>query len=169
MEPIFENRYYNSQAMLTEFFRKYSLGPRPPMVAAMAVIFACFIIGSCVYRILPEMLPMLLFMGVIFTLLFFLPDWFAWNTLRNTKKQYDGLLPETTVTFGDVIEVREGMVQYTIEYRRIVRAVHLKHSYVLMIGKRNGILLDLKGFSKGTFEECKQFLREKRPDISFSE
>ena len=169
MEPIIENRYYGSQAMLTEFFRKYTVGPRPPVVAAEAVIFGCFVVRSCVQGIFPEMIPMLLFMGAVFTALYFIPDWFAWNSLRQAKKQYDGKIPETIVTLGDVIELREGMVQYTIEYQRIIRVVHLKRSYVLMIGKRNGVMLAPDGFSKGTFEECKQFLRGKRPDLLIPE
>ena len=61
------------------------------------------------------------------------------------------------------------MVHITVEYRKIVRVLRLKHSYVLMIGKRNGVMLDPKGFTKGAFEEFKHFLREKRPDLTIPE
>jgi hypothetical protein len=63
----------------------------------------------------------------------------------------------------------ESMVHLTIEYRKIVRVVRLKHSYLLMTSRRTGVLLDPNGFTKGTFEEFKQFLRQKRPDLTIPE
>ena len=116
-----------------------------------------------------EMLPTLSFMGVVFASLYFLPDYYAWLTLRNTKKQNDGALPETVVVFGDTIEMFEGMVHLTIEYRKIEKVVRLNNSYVLMNGKRTGVILDPNGFTKGTFSEFKQFLHEKRPDLKIPE
>ena len=69
------------------------------------------------------------------------------------------------MTFGDTIEMHEGMVHLTIEYRKIVRTIRLKHSYMLMLGKRNGVMLEPNAFTKGSFEEFKQFLRTKCPGI----
>lgn len=63
----------------------------------------------------------------------------------------------------------EGTIHITAEYCKIVRVVRLKHSYVLMMGKRNGLILDSNAFTKGTFEEFKQFIREKRPDLNIPE
>ena len=57
----------------------------------------------------------------------------------------------------------------TVEYRKICKVVRLKHSYVLMIGKRNGVMLDPNGFTKGNFEDFKRFLQEKRPDLTVPE
>ena len=169
MEPMFENRYYSSHRMLTEFFRKYTIGPRPPVVILCCGIFLYFAIRSYFWGILVEMLPTLVFMAVMFSALYFLPDFYAWSSHRQGRKQNDGCMPETVITFGETIEVREGMVHITVEYRKIVRVLHLKHSYVLMIGKRNGVLLDPDGFVKGTFPEFKQFLREKCPDLKIPE
>ena len=169
MEPAFENRYYSNHRMLTEFFRKYTVGPRPLTVILCCGIFLFFVIRSYVWGILPEMLPTLAFMGVMYSVLYFLPDFYAWSSHRQGKKQNDGVMPETVIAFGDTIELREGMVHITVEYRKIVRVIRLKHSYVLMIGKRNGVLLDPNGFTKGTFFEFKSFLREKRPDRNIPE
>lgn len=165
METCFENRYYSNHKMLAEFMRKYSVGPRPVTICIVVAIYLFFVINSWWKGILLEMLPTLVAMGVFFGLLYFLADYYAWNTLRNTKKQNDNMLPETVVTFGDAIEMHEGMVHLTIEYRKIQKIVRLKHSYVLMNGKRSGILLYEDGFTKGTFEEFKKFLREKCPDL----
>ena len=61
------------------------------------------------------------------------------------------------------------MTHIAVEYRKIRRVVHLRHSYVLMIGRRNGVILDPNTFTKGTFAEFKQFFREKRPDLTIPE
>ena len=169
MEPLFEMRYYANQKTLTEFYRKHGTGPRIPMLVIMALVFVFFVLRSIWWGIFLEMVPMLLFMALMFTLIGFMPDCFTWNLLRQVKKQNDGQIPETVVTLGDCIELHEGMVHYTIEYRKIVKVVSLKHSYVLMMGKRNGIILDPQGFTKGTFSEFKEFLREKCPDLKIPE
>ena len=169
MTPVFENRYFSNHRRLTEFFRKYTRGPRPPMVILCCAIFLFFVIRSWFWGILVEMLPTLAFMAMVFMALYFLPDFYAWSSHRQGKKQNDGAMPETVITFADTIELREGMVHITVEYRKIIRVVHLKHSYVLMIGKRNGVLLDPNGFTKGSFSEFKSFLRQKRPDLKIPE
>lgn len=169
MDIFFENRYYCNHKMLAEFGRKYSVGPRPVMVALLIAAFAYFVIDSWWEGILLEMLPMLTFMAVIFGSMYFLADLFAWSSLRNAKKQHDNMQPESVITFGDVIEVHEGMVRITLEYRKIRKVVRLKHCYLLMNGKRTGIMLREDGFTKGTFPEFKQFLREKCPDITIPE
>ena len=169
METVFENRFYGKYKMIAEFARKYSIGPRPFVVGIVAAVYAYLVFRSWWHGILLEMVPTLLWVGMIFTALYFLPNYYAWATLRNTKKQNDGVLPETVITFGDTIEIHEGMVHLTIEYRKIERVVRLKNSYVLMNGKRTGIILDPNGFTKGNFSEFKQFLRTKRPDLKIPE
>ena len=99
----------------------------------------------------------------------FFPNLYAWSNIKNTKIQNDGTIPETIVIFGDTIEMHEGMLHVTVEYRKIVRTIHLKHSYALMINRKNGIIIDPNKFTKGTFEEFKQFLREKCPGIIVAE
>ena len=169
MEPQFENRYYTNHKMLAEFMRKHGNGPRPWVAWVLVATFAYFVVSSWWHGILWDMLPTLLFMGCMFTLLYLLPHFYAWSLLRNAKKHHDGEQPETVVTFGDAIEIQEGMMRLTIEYRKIQKVVRLGHSYVLKNGKRNGILLTTDGFTKGTFAEFRQFLKEKRPDLQIPE
>ena len=124
---------------------------------------------SCALNILTDMLLYFVLIAVISAMWLLMPKWTTWTILRNVKKQNDGVIPETVITFGDTIEIHEGMVHLTIEYRKIERVVRLKNSYVLMNGKRTGIILDPNGFTKGTFSEFKQFLRTKRPDLQIPE
>ena len=165
MEAQFEIRYYSTHNMLAEFARKYSVGPRWPIVIVFWIIYL-FVLIPCIVNVESyDELPLLIVLGVIMLAVGFMPHFYTWSVFQNVKKQNDGVQPETIITFGDVIEMHEGMVHLTIEYRKIVRVVRLKHSYMLMLGKRNGIMLRTDCFTKGTFEEFKQFLQAKRPDL----
>ena len=170
MGELFENRYYTTHNMLAEFARKYSVGPRWPVVVASFLVYAFVAIPAIVAPdTFAEILPALTAMGVAMVIVIPLPHLYTWATLRGTKKQNDGQQPEVVITFGETIELHEGMVHITLEYRKLVRVLRLKHSYMLMIGKRRGLMLDPNAFTKGTFEEFKQFLREKRPDLTIPE
>ncbi len=169
MEPLFEVKYFCNRKMLTEFARKYAVGPRWPILISSWVLYLFSLTVLIWAGGIGEIGYFLLFLGVFLFLLGFMPQWYSWQTMKNTKKQNDSVIPETVITFGDSIELHEGMVNITVEYRKIVRTVRLKHSYLLMIGKRNGVMLDPDGFTKGSFEDFKQFLREKRPDLKVVE
>ena len=169
METTFENRYYPRFPMMEEYYRQYGTGPRISTVFA-AVVALIGITAFCVAQgILDQMKWMLVFVLVMDIVAYFFPNLAAWTSIRNAKKQNDGVQPEVVVTFGENIELREGMVHITMEYRKILRVVRLKHSYILMTGKRSGVILDPNGFTKGTFEEFKLFLQEKRPDLAIPE
>ena len=169
MEPKFEIRFFCDHKMLAEFSRKMVTGPRLPAVIFGAAAYAFLALYSWWWGVLREMLPQLAMMGVLFLAVYFLPDWVTWINLRRVKKQNDDTMPETVVTLGEQIEMHEGMVHYTIEYRKLEKVIRLKHSYALMINRRSGIILKPDGFTKGTFEEFKAFLREKRPDLIISD
>ena len=169
MEVQFENRYYSTHSMMAEFARKYSVGPKWPIVIVFWSLYLFILIPCIVSAELHDELFLLIVLGVSMLAVDFMPHFYAWSTLRNAKKQNDDVLPETIITFGDVIELHEGMVHLTIEYRKITRVIRLKHSYMLMLGKRNGVMLRTDCFTKGTFEEFKQFLSAKRPDLVLAE
>lgn len=170
MEPRFEIRYTTNQKILREFYRKIGTGPRYPTVIAELAFFAGLVLFSASQGILAEVAEIFTFCGLVFLLLFFMPWYISWNALRSSKRSNDGVIPETRIAVkDDRIDVDEGFVHFTLEYRKFCRVVHLKHSYVLMIGRRNGLMIDPDGFTKGTFAEFKQFLREKRPDLNIPE
>ena len=169
MESLFEMRYHCSQKMLAEFARKHQVGPRPPIVFAFAIMYAWLILLCVQKGIFAEVWLQMLIFGMVMVAVYFLPNYVAWATLRNVKKQNDGVIQDTTVAFGDIIEVYDDTIRMTIEYRKIIKVIHLKHSYVLMNGKRTGLILDPNAFTKGTFSEFKQFLRTKRPDLKIPE
>ncbi len=169
METSFEVKYYENHKMIAEFARKHSVGPRMPLLLGFWVFYFVLLVLSIQRGVLYERDYMFLGMGICMLLVGFLPHLYAWSLIKNAKKQNDGVLPQTIVTFGDTIEIHEGMVHLTIEYRKIVRTIRLQNSYMLMLGKRNGVMLDPNGFTKGSFQEFKQFLREKCPGLTVVE
>ena len=166
MEPFFEVRYVASHALIAENARKYGVGPRPGTVVFVCVSFLAVLLFSLGMGILSKVLPMLALFAAMEVFLFFLPHIYAGSVLRNVKRQNRGIQPETVVSFGERIELQEGVVSLSIEYTQIIRAAHLKHSYKLWFAKRSSILLDPNCFTKGSFEEFKQFLREKCPNVT---
>lgn len=170
MEPRFEIRYTANKNMLREFYRKFGSGPRYPIAVMMAAVFTGLTLYSVCAGILTDVLPNLVGYGAFFLAIFFLPWYISWKALRASKRSNDGVMPETKVTVKeDSIDMDEGFVHLCLEYRKFCRVVHLKHSYVLMMSRRSGLMIDPDGFTKGTFAEFKQFLREKRPDLNIPE
>ena len=170
MEMRFENRYFCDQKLLREFARKYSVGPNPVMTVITAVLvlisspvlWAGIVHGRDVTMLLIGYLALLLAQC--------LPRYYAWSVIRNMKKQNDGVLPETRVVFSDEnIQMFEGMVHLTIEYRKIRKGVRLKNGYALFNGKRTAVLLKPENFREGSFRDFLGFLREKCPGIKYAE
>ena len=80
------------------------------------------------------------------------------------------MIPETRVVFTDEnIQMFEGMVHLTVEYRKLTKGIRLKHSYALMTGKRTAVLIQPDGFTKGSLAELRAFLGEKCPGIQIAE
>lgn len=170
MEPIFENRYHCNKKMLAEFARKYSVGPTPRMtvITLPVVILAAPVLLS---KHAGSESKLILWIAVAILIgAQFLPQFYAHSTIANMKKQNDGVLPETIVVFGDEnIQMFEGMVHLTIEYRKIVKTVRLKNSYALMTGKRTAVLVQENGFTRGSFAVFREFIRNKCPGVEVVE
>ena len=65
--------------------------------------------------------------------------------------------------------MRHGGVTVRLDYAQIQRVLHLKYSYELIKRKNERIVVAPGSFTKGTFAEFKQFLRQKRPDLLIPE
>ena len=170
MEALLENTYICDKKMMREFYRKYSVGPTPIISIVTAVLMVIELPALVVGIMLRRDVWMLAVMYLVFILVQFFPNLFAWSSLRNARKQNDGVMPETRVVFtGEDIQMFEGMVHLTVEYRKITRGVRLKHSYALMTGKRTAVLIKDDAFTKGSLEELRSFLAQKCPGIAFAE
>ena len=170
MEILFENTYLSDKKMMREFFRKSSVGPRPVISIITCILMVIYLPVLVVGIMLRRDVWMMAVMYLVLIVIQFFPRLFAWSSMRNAKKQNDGVMPETRVVFTDEnIQMFEGMVHLTIEYRKITRAIRLKHSYALMTGKRSAVLIKPDCFTRGSLEELRRFLGEKCPGIQIAE
>ncbi len=168
MEPTMEIRFTAEKKMLLEFYRKVSGIRLPSLILTLVLILVLNAIATWV-GIQDYVNGFLGFICCVSIILYIMPFFLVWTNLCQTIKQNDGQLPQCIITVDDTIELHEGMMHITIEYRKIQKILHLKHSYVLMLGKRNGVIIDPNGFTKGTFAEFKQLLREKCPNLLIPE
>ena len=168
MEPYFEICFTPTYSMVKENNAKTSFLRIPVLIltAATALYNTVF---AMVNGVLDRVVLHIMVLWVLFIVFLFLPHLTTCLAMRNVKKLNDGVMPEGVLSFGDTIHYHEGVADLTLQYRQVVRAKHLKHSYKLWFGKRTAIIFDPNGFTKGTFEEFKQFMREKCPNVTFPE
>ena len=170
MEILFENVYVSDKKMMREFFRKYSVGPRPVISIITGILMLIELPALVVGIMLRQEVWLLATMYLVLIVVQFFPNLFAWSSQRNARKQNDGVMPETRVVFTEEnIQMFEGMVHLTVEYRKITKGIRLKHSYALMTGKRTAVLIKPECFTKGSLEELRSFLARKCPRIPFAE
>ena len=173
MEPVFENRCIFTKQMIKESviapirwivpFRivmtvlacVLSLGYLVMAVSGMEIEKSTYVVGF------------FLMLSMLFAWIF--PSISANAILRKGQKANPDGRPESIVWFGDWIETNDaGNARIKFEYSQIHKVYSLKSRYVLVI-KNQMLILDRNGFCKGTFEEFKQFLREKRSDLTVVE
>lgn len=169
MEPQFEIHHTPTHAMLVENARKYGIGPRIPTVIICSVAFLGIIVFSVIAGIWNKIRTFAVVLFVLETVAFFLPHILIGIGRSILKKNNGGILPEWTITFADRIVCQEGDRKDEFAYADLIGAIRLKHSYKLRFTSRRTLLLAPEGFTKGTFEEFKQFLREIRPDLQIPE
>lgn len=97
------------------------------------------------------------------------PYRFVHKNEKNALEYYNGKIPEVYTRMGEQIAVEDVDSTFTLDYSKIERVISLKHGYYLRYAKKSALLIDPKGFTKGTFQEFKVFLREKRPDLKIPE
>ena len=64
------------------------------------------------------------------------------------------------VQFGNNIFMQEGKFSIELDYSKIIKIYYLKYSYLLMFTNSNGIMVKYDSFTKGNFEDFKEFIKE---------
>ena len=169
MEIQFENRYTADVKTMVEFARKYRTYPRPAVAVPFGVVYTLMTLYILHYGMWDALIKVAIIMLLYCVFLAVYPYWHVWQIRREGKRNYNGVIQETVVQFGDNIQLFEGMMHLTMEYHKVIKVVRLKHSYCLMTSNRTAIMLREDGFTKGTFEEFKQFLRMKYPHLAIPE
>ena len=164
MDILFENRYYSDKKILLEYVKdihcKY-----PRIIGFLFILVAIFY----TYLILFKMRSLRFVMAVLTILIFIISlrlIFYHLVYLKNMKKSslnlHNGQTPESILQFTDNnIALKEGKVSMEFEYNQIKKIKEYKLTYILMIGKKQGLILKKDSFTIGTFEEFKKFINEK--------
>lgn len=164
MNILFENRYYSDKKVLLEYVKdvhcKY-----PRIIGFLFMIVAILY----TYLILFKMRSLRFVMAVLTIFIFIISlrlIFYHLVYLKNMKKSslnlHNGQTPESILQFTDSnIALKEGKVSMEFEYNQIKKIKEYKLAYVLMIGKKQGLILKKDSFAIGTFEEFKKFITEK--------
>lgn len=162
MEAIFENKCVYSKQNLMEMNSKKS-----PMQILM-IFFSILYFINCIYTIitsndLSSGLTYLVF-SVILTILVITPTYANINiTLKRNIELY-GTEVETVVSFYEdnlISKNLQSKGETVTAYNKLVKIKETKHLYFLYLKHRLVILVDKNGFTKGTQEEFKKFIKEK--------
>ena len=142
MEKQFENRYFPNDKMLLEYINKVICKNQKIMFTVLSVL-AYAEIAVVSYRGIYLKIVWLALLGVILLALlagvFLNPVFVLRQVKENAKRLHNGRECESAISFGNNIALSEGTVSFTIEYSQIIKIHQLKHSYVLMFGKRTAI------------------------------
>jgi hypothetical protein len=164
MEIAFENKYYSNDKMLSEYINKVILKGLKfwgRIVAAGALLLLIYGIvqKNQVYIAIYAVVLFIVVAVIVFT-----PSMTLKELKESDKKIHRRKKRQTKVQFGDKIYLSEGTFSLTIEYDQIIKQYDLEHSYVLMFGKKNGILVEPNSFTRGNFEDFKEFINTKTQD-----
>ena len=164
MNILFENRYYSDKKILTEYIKDVHC-------RYLRIIGFFFMLVAMLYTylILFKMKSLRLVMAALTIVIFIVSlrlIFYHLLYLKNMKKSslnlHNGQTPESVLQFTDnSIALKEGKISMEFEYNQIKKIKEYKLIYVLMIGKRQGLILKKDSFSIGTFEEFKKFINEK--------
>ncbi len=160
MPCLFENRYFGKNAMLSEYVHKVLCRN----IKRFGLLFSLLALLMIVVSMQSNSIIFITLFSVCFAIIFLTATLAPFLLVRQMKdaewKLYRGEPQETIVQFGEAIFIRESTFSLNLEYDQIISIHELKHSYVLMFNKTNGILLDPAGFSVGTFEDFKIFIQD---------
>ena len=172
MEPVFVCEFTPTVPMVAARIRKYSEA-RCALLLIMGIGLFGYVLFHAIMTLIYLDFPAIWIWPILFSLALllygiFFPQINAYFAVRNYKKDTSGN-GTYKISFGEKIEVTQGTLRSIWEYSDIQNVYHLKYSYELAKSKRLALCLDPDGFTKGNFAEFKQFLKEKRPDLSIPE
>ena len=98
-----------------------------------------------------------------------LPQLCAKLEMRVIRKKHGGVVPASITWFGKEISTNDGDGRQYAAYSQIT-AIRMFHDYfAIFLDHFTILILSYDGFTQGSFQEFKQFLRQKRPDLKIPE
>ena len=83
--------------------------------------------------------------------------------LKNAKSANGGVVPETSIAFGEYIEVMEGESHRAYQLADVTAISQSDSAYYIMFGRFSGLLMPKNRFVKGEAEEFGNWIREHAP------
>ena len=149
MDNEFENKYYADDKMGKEYVNKILAKNARGIILLYILIFLSILINWMIACI------------VILLLLNFYNQKYLFRLLKKTAKSiHNEQSYPTLVQFGNNIFMQEGKFSMELDYSKIVKIYYLKYSYVLMFTNSNGIMVKYDSFTKGNFEDFKEFIKD---------
>ncbi|MBP0979675.1 MAG: YcxB family protein [Oscillospiraceae bacterium] len=162
-EIYFENKFYFNKKMAREYSSKILLkSSRFILNISSFICLVSAIINYYYYNY--NIFNIYLFICCIFFLSasLFLPFYSSMKMIKNSKILNNNKIPETKVVFdNNNILLTEGNINMKFNYSQIIKIYNLKYLSILMINKKNGIIIDPNKFTKGNFDGFKKFINKK--------
>ena len=173
MNQEFENHSRVTAKILEEFAWNRSRGTKLLsrfFVIGYIVILAVTAVTTVQNGVLNPLNGWLVFLGAcMLVYLWYGPHRAAKKAVSAVEDACDGEIPETVLTFGEEIVSDSALGEVVYDYDQILKIYSLKRSYILLMDNKKGLPVSREGFTKGSFSEFKEFLREKRPDLKVPE
>ncbi len=156
-EVLFENETEYNEKMLRSHAGRVLLPTQ---------IFCLVLMASCLLLLISSRSFGLLFLGVIGMIVYVLLLPYI-KAKRNMKDNARFLLGRPTTMywkFGNCIHLESYQSQAEFGYHQFVKVAFFSWGCALFISKNQAYLISADGFTKGTYEDFKKFLKTKRPD-----
>lgn len=166
MEPLFVCEFTPTVKMIASRIRHYHLA-RWIFLLIIGVFVAHSVLLPSIFFLSFDFDLLLVLMAVVSVVIILYSLFFCevngYLSLRRYRKNWDSE-GRFICRFGDTMELQQGKTLTVLDYSEITAVVSLKYTYELKMGKGKSVFIDPRCFTKGTFEEFKQFLREKCPN-----
>ena len=133
----------------------------------LALFGAAFLWATVKYRGTGSSLYLIL--AVLYVLMgawFQLGPWYAAKKAYESCTKYnDGVMLPTTVRFGDRIVFQDSNNSITADYDKIKKIHFMKEGMVMDMQENRLHFSAIDRFTKGSMEELKELLHDKRPDL----
>lgn len=165
MEPIFENRIKMTKEVYFQFIsRALRLTSRIFMFIGVFIL-AVSLISLTVTELSSMLVGSIVFAAIMVFLSVFNAR-FSANRVYKQQLVMHGQEPENTVRFTDTIQgFGSNKGESTYQYSQITKIYETKDLMMLMLGKLVAIPLKKDGFTIGSYEGFKTFIKEKCPDV----
>ena len=170
MEVLFENQNTMTRTQLIELYKKQNKAVTAKFWIFSSALLLWYLLFCWFWGVFD--LFSVVVVVVLIALMVIMPKRLVKNASTSYEKllaYYDDVMPVHRIQFGDKIIIETPDCTSTIEYRKIEKILSLKHGYVICDKKPSFFILSRDGFTKGTFEEFKRFLREKCPEVTIPE